>query len=95
MKNTEELKNNAAVVFEQSQRLSCYTSVLRAVDNNLYELGCRFDVIDNNHPKADQAKQLINDLINLSSLLLNGYESEVERMVDLADNLNGNLSMND
>lgn len=90
-KTTEELKNNAAVVFEQSQKLSCYTSVIRAMDNNLYELACRFDAIDNNHPKADQVKQLINDLTNLSTLLLNGYGSEVDSLVDLADHLHSNL----
>ena len=94
-KTTNELHTQAAEIFQGIQSISRYTSLIKAVDDNIYELACSYDAIDANHPKAAAMKQTIEVLVNLNALLLEGFGKHSEKLDDMADQLSIELSKGD
>ena len=91
-KTTNELHTQAAEIFQGIQSISRYTSLIKAVDDNIYELACSYDAIDANHPKAAAMKQTIEVLVNLNAILLEGFGKHSEKLDDMADALTMDLS---
>ena len=90
-KSNEQAKTQAEEIFQKSQALSQYAAIIRAMDNNIYDITCSYDVIDHSHSSADKFKKSIDDLISLNAILLTRYETDVESLVELADSLSGSL----
>lgn len=95
MRTNEKLKNQASEIFQGIQAITRYTSLIKAVDDNIYELACSYDAIDANHPKAAAMKQTIEVLVNLNALLLEGFGKHSEKLDDMADQLSIELSKGD
>lgn len=91
-KTTNELHTQAAEIFQEVQSISRYTSLIKAIDDNIYELACSYDAIDANHPKAGAMKQTIEVLVNLNAILLEGFGKHSEKLDDMADALTMDLS---
>lgn len=91
MDTNQELKMQAEKIFQGIRGIERYTSIIRALDNGLYELGCNQGAIDLDHPKAEFIKQTINDLTNLTEILLEGLGDHTERLGEMADRLNMDL----
>ena len=91
MTDKQELRKQAEKIQDQSESLRHYAALIRSMDNTLFEVGCFFDVIDDSSPRGDLLRKHIGDLISLSTLLLKGYESEVNALTEDADRLS--LSM--
>lgn len=91
-KTTIELKIQAAEIFQGVHEIERYTSLIRAMDNSIYELACSYDAINADHPKAVAMKQTISDLTSLNALLLEGFEKNSEQLIDMADRLSCDLS---
>ena len=91
-KTTNELHTQSALIFQEVQSISRYTSLIKAIDDNIYELACSYDAIDANHPKAEAMKQTIEVLVNLNAILLEGFGKHSEQLDDRADALTMDLS---
>lgn len=92
MKTTNELHTQAAEIFQGIQSIGRYTSIIKAMDDNIYNLACSYDSIDASHPKAAAMKQTIECLVNLNALLLEGFEESSEKLENMADALTMDLS---
>ena len=73
MKTNKELKKQAEELFQSVRAIERYTSLIRSMDNNLYEISCYGDAINADHPKSETIKQAIEDLVNLNEILLEGF----------------------
>lgn len=91
-KTTTDLHKQASEIFQGIQSISRYTSLIKAVDDNIYELACSYDAIDASHPKAAAMKQTIEVLVNLNAILLEGFGKHSEKLDDMADALTMDLS---
>lgn len=92
MKTNQELHTQATEMFQEIQAITRHTSLIRVMDNSIYELACSYDAINEGHPKAAAMKQTIEDLVNINALLLDGFEKNSDKLVDMADRLSRNLS---
>ena len=88
-KTISELMETAEV---QAIKVSKYTSLMRVLDENLNELGCDLDVIDQDHPNAQKVRQLISTVIDLSGFLLDGHEGDAGKLADMLSILNMKLA---
>lgn len=95
MKTNQEMKLKAVEIFQGIQSLERYTSVIKAMDNEIYNLACSYDAIDEEHPKAQGMKNTIEDLVNLNALLLEGFSEKITSLEELADNLSIGLVKGD
>ncbi|WP_321378385.1 hypothetical protein [Trichococcus shcherbakoviae] len=91
-KTTNELHTQSALIFQEVQSISRYTSLIKAIDDNIYELACSYDAIDANHPKAAAMKHTIANLTSLNALLLEGFGERSEKLEEMADALTMDLS---
>lgn len=91
-KTTNELHTQSALIFQEVQSISRYTSLIKAIDDNIYELACSYDAIDASHPEAATMKQTIEVLVNLNAILLEGFGKHSEKLYDMADALTMDLS---
>lgn len=87
MKTNQELKKQAEELFQGIQAIGRYTSIIKAMDNEIYNLASSYDAINSAHPKAQEMKNTIEDLINLNALLLEGFREHSEKIEDMADEL--------
>lgn len=87
MKTNQELKKQTEELFQGILSIGRYTSIIKAMDDNIYNLACSYDSIDASHPKAATMKQTIEDLVNLNALLLEGFGEHSEKLEDMADEL--------
>lgn len=92
MKTNQELKKQTEELFQGIQSIGRYTSIIKAMDDNIYNLACSYDSIDASHPKAANMKQTIEDLVNLNALLLEGFEKQSESLEEMADKLSRDLT---
>ena len=83
---------NYSEIFQGIQSISRYTSLIKAIDDNIYELACSYDAIDANHPKAAAMKDTIANLTSLNALLLEGFGERSEKLEEMADALTMDLS---
>lgn len=90
-KNTN-VHTQAEELFQGIQSISRYTSLIKAVDDNVYELACSYDAINAEHPKSAAMKQTIECLVNLNALLLEGFKKQSESLEEMADALTMDLS---
>lgn len=86
----EELKKQAEEIFQEAQKLENAVSLVRAMDNLLYEVGCLYSAIDDTHSQAPLLKQHVADLISLSAILLPKFQEEVQGIYEKADRLSRN-----
>ena len=92
MKTNKELKKQAEELFQSVRAIERYTSLIRSMDNNLYEISCYGDAINADHPKSETIKQAIEDLVNLNEILLEGYGKHADALEEMADALTMDLS---
>ena len=91
-KTINNIQIQAAEIFQEIQSISRYTSLIKAIDDNIFELACSYDSIDSAHPKAAAMKQTIEVLVNLNAILLEGFGKHSEQLDDMADALTRDLS---
>lgn len=92
MKTTNDLHTEAAQIFQGIQAIGRYISVIKAMDDNIYNLASSYDAINGEHPKAQKMKNTIEDLINLNALLLEGFGKNSESLEEMADKLSRDLT---
>ena len=86
-KTINEIQIQASEIFQEIQSISRYTSLIKAIDDNIFELACSYDAIDATHPKMASMKQTIELLVNLNAILLEGFGECSEKLDNLADAL--------
>jgi hypothetical protein len=82
MKNSKTISELIETAEEQAIKVSRYTSLMRVLDENLYDLGSDLGVLDKEHPNAHKVKKLISTVIDLSDLLLDGHERDAGKLTD-------------
>ena len=92
MKTNKELKKQAEELFQSVRAIERYTSLIRSMDNNLYEISCYGDAINADQPKSETIKQAIEDLVNLNEILLEGFGKHADALEEMADALTMDLS---
>ena len=93
VKNNKTISELVDIADEQALKVSRYTSLMLVLDENLNELGCNLDVINQEHPNAHKVKKLISTAIDLSGFLLDGHEGDVRKLADMLSTLNMKLAL--
>ena len=88
MKNSKTISELVDIADEQAFKVSRYTSLMRVLDENLNEIGCNLDVINQDHPNAHKVRQLISTAIDLSDFLLDGHEGDAGKLRETLGVLN-------
>lgn len=88
MKNSKTISELVDIADEQALKVSRYTSLIRVLDENLNDLGCNLNIIDQDHPDAYKVRQLIETVIDLSGFLLDGHEGDVGKLRETLGVLN-------
>lgn len=92
MKTNQELKKQAEELFQGVRKIERYISIIKAIDDNIYNLSTSYDAINATHPRAQKMKNTIEDLINLNALLLEGFEKQSESLEEMSDKLSRDLT---
>lgn len=80
MKNSKIISELVETAEEQAIKVSRYTSLMRALNENLCDLGCNLDVINQDHPNAHKVWQSVTNAIDLSEVLLDGHEGDAGKL---------------